>query len=336
MKYLKTLLIAFIPFLGNAQDTFSIIAVDSVTGEVGAAGATCVDAIAGLGGIKILNDIIPGKGGVNAQAWICINPHINLVNAISRMELGDSPQEIIDWLYLNDACGAQSFDPEYRQYGIVDLDSLGSPRVAAFTGTKADDYKNHITGSNYAIQGNILLDSTILLGMEAGFNSAGSLAEKLMAAMQGANIPGADSRCLARGTSSTSAFLRVYRPTDTAGSPWLELDILEMPFGQEPIDSLQILFNLWALTQDLDKAQGDQLKKLKIYPNPVKDFVTIELDQMIRKGKLVVYNLSGKAVFQAGFQDSIRIDVSELPLGVYEVCLFAENGLLAKAKFIRD
>ena len=59
-----------------SQDTFSIIAVDSITGEVGAAGATCVDGIAQWGGIQLLNKIIPGKGGVNAQAWILSLIHI--------------------------------------------------------------------------------------------------------------------------------------------------------------------------------------------------------------------------------------------------------------------
>ena len=103
----------------SAQDTFSIIAVDSLTGEVGAAGATCVDGIAAWGGIQLLNKIIPGKGGVNAQAYICLNPHINLDNAITEMEGGLSPQEIIDWLQDNDACFSQNFNPDYRQYGIV-------------------------------------------------------------------------------------------------------------------------------------------------------------------------------------------------------------------------
>ena len=120
--FIVLLLLAIIPIITSipmmGQDTFSIIAVDTETGEIGAAGASCVDGIANFGGIKILNTVISGKGGVNAQAWICINPHINLDNAVEQMEEGLSPQEIIDWLMENDACSAASFNPEYRHCGF--------------------------------------------------------------------------------------------------------------------------------------------------------------------------------------------------------------------------
>ena len=226
-KFYTLLIGLFLSFSLSSQDTFSIVAVDPETGEIGSAGATCVDGIAQFGGIKILNTIIPGRGGVNAQAWICINPHINLDNAIEQMEMGLNPEEIITWLTENDACFSQSFDPAYRQYGIADFDDQGNPRTAAFTGENADDYKGHILGDTYAIQGNILLGPEVLEGMEMGFiNTEGSLAEKLMAAMQGANIPGADARCLNRGTSSTSAFLKVVKPDDDPEEPFLLLDVL--------------------------------------------------------------------------------------------------------------
>ena len=50
MKKINTLRIIVIALLlvlvsknGNAQHTFSIVAVDEVTGEIGSAGATCLD-----------------------------------------------------------------------------------------------------------------------------------------------------------------------------------------------------------------------------------------------------------------------------------------------------
>ena len=42
-----------------AQDTFSIVAVDPATGEVGSAGATCVEGIGALGGVILLSGIVP-------------------------------------------------------------------------------------------------------------------------------------------------------------------------------------------------------------------------------------------------------------------------------------
>ena len=70
-------------------------------------------------------------------------------------------------------------------------------RTAGFTGNLADDYKEDRQGATYSIQGNILLNQSVIDNMEYNFlNTEGSLAEKLMAAMQGANFAGADSRCL--------------------------------------------------------------------------------------------------------------------------------------------
>ena len=171
MRFFTFLLLLSVYSL-SGQDTFSIIAADPVTGEIGAAGATCVDGIADFGGIQILNTIIPGRGGVNAQASICINPHINLVNAVEQMEQGQSPQEIIDWLVENDACFANDFDPTFRQYGIVDFSPEGEIRTIAYTGENASDYKGDLTGPTYAIQGNILLGPEVLEGMEENFNNS--------------------------------------------------------------------------------------------------------------------------------------------------------------------
>jgi len=71
--------------------------------------------------------------------------------------------------------------------------------------------------------------------MQARFKrTSGSLAEKLMAALQGANLAGADSRCLSEGVSSQSAFLRVARPNDSPGKFYVDLQVPSRPTGKEP------------------------------------------------------------------------------------------------------
>lgn len=111
MKKLTVLFFVFLlSTMGFGQDTFSIIAVDPVTGEIGSAGATCISSTGGSNIADIITDIIPGQGGVNSQAYVCI-PNINLQNAILQMEAGLSPSEIIDYLMANDACNSQNFDP---------------------------------------------------------------------------------------------------------------------------------------------------------------------------------------------------------------------------------
>ncbi len=76
------------------------------------------------------------------------------------------------------------------------ISGMGTPRSAAYTGQNCVNYKNHITGRNYSIQGNILLGQQILDSMEARFLRAeGELACRLMEALQGAKVVGADTRC---------------------------------------------------------------------------------------------------------------------------------------------
>ncbi|MBL8007830.1 MAG: hypothetical protein JNJ56_09880, partial [Ignavibacteria bacterium] len=66
MKNLLTFVISVIifavPDISRPQDTFSIAAVDPVTGEVGSAGASCV------AGSIILSDVHPGRGVIHTQA----------------------------------------------------------------------------------------------------------------------------------------------------------------------------------------------------------------------------------------------------------------------------
>ena len=317
----------------SAQDTFSIIAVDPATGEVGSAGASCVTGVGSGGIIDIITDIIPGKGGVNSQAYVCI-PNTNLQNAILRMEEGLSPQEIIDWLLLNDSCSSQNFDPAFRQYGIADLDGGGTPRTAGWTGNMADDYKEDRQASNFSVQGNILLDVSVIDNMEANFNNtSGTLADKLMAAMQGANFAGADSRCLANGTSSTTAYLLVYRADDDPNDPYLRLNVGQQAVGVEPIDILQGLYDDFLAVEDFELNN-----KLRLFPNPVDSELTLDVDPSIILTRLSIYDINGKNLFsQNEFgtpQLQQKIDVAQLAPGVFFLTVESDQGT-ASIKFVK-
>tara|TARA_Y100001970_G_scaffold177834_1_gene216661 strand:+ start:3090 stop:3956 length:867 start_codon:yes stop_codon:yes gene_type:complete len=234
----------FLVFFSLVYSTFSIVAVDLNNGQVGSAGASCI------GGSIIISDIHPGVGVIHTQSYWS---GYNQMMASDLMDLGFSPDEIISHLIENDV----NNNPSIRQYGIVDI--YGGGRSAAFTGENCMDYKNHILGPNYAIQGNILLNEQILINIENNFNSTvGNLSDKLMAALQGANISGADSRCLDNGTSSLSAFIRVAEPFDQNNSFLLDLNINNTNNNQEPIDLLQDLYNEWLNEQDpLGDISGD-------------------------------------------------------------------------------
>ena len=187
-----------------SQDTFSIVAVDTITGEVGSAGASCIP------GSMIISDVHPGLGAIHTQSyWNAINQD----SASSLMDQGYAPQDIIDWLVANDAQN----DPTIRQYGIIDLIEGG--RSAGYTGENCFDFKGHKLGENYAIQGNILLGQSILDDMEAAFlTQYGTFEEKLMASLMAANVTGADTRCTPYGTPAISAFIRVADPDNSEDS----------------------------------------------------------------------------------------------------------------------
>src|SRR4030095_797224 len=189
------ILLAFSIIISHAihsQDTFSIVAVDPATGEVGSAGASCLGAQIGAPlGCILISDVHPGVGVIHTQAYYILG---NQNYAKALMDSGYSPQQIIDSVVANDIQN----NPTIRQYGVVDFTG-----AAAYTGVNCDDYKNHIVGPNYSIQGNILLGQQILDSMQSRFlNTPGTLACKLMAALQGAKVPGADTRCLDEGISS--------------------------------------------------------------------------------------------------------------------------------------
>ena len=337
---MKLVVLAFVFLLGQnisfAQETFSIVAVDSATREVGSAGASCVKGAAQIGGVIIISDIIPGRGGVNAQAYICVNPHSNLVAAINRMKDGLSPVEIIDWLKANDGCSQPAMDPEWRQYGIADLDTGGRPRSAAFTGSKADSWKGHKIGKGYAIQGNILLGPQVLDSIEVRFLRAkGSLADRLMFAIQGANFPGADARCLSQGTSSTSAFLQVYKPTDSEGKPFLRLNVAETASGVEPIDSLHQLFNSYKATTGLQRKET----LYQVYPNPAKNRLVVNSGSInINEGftRCTISNLNGNVLLDKELHPlSDFIDISELAEGAYILTLTNDDKVYRQKLIIR-
>lgn len=224
----------------RAQDTFSIVAVDTATGEIGSAGATCLARSAQNPiGALIISGVYPGIGAIHTQSYW--RPDNQEMAGELMLEGQLSPQQILDSMVILDIDGT----PEIRQYGAVDFRN-GVPRAAGFTGEECFDYKNHIVGRNYAIQGNILLGQQILDSMEARFLRAeGTLADKLMEALQGANVPGADTRCLDSGKSSASSFLRIAKPTDEFDDLFLDLIVTKSAAGVDPIDSLQSLYDAW-------------------------------------------------------------------------------------------
>ncbi len=294
MKKRILLPLLFLVKIATAQDTFSIVAVDSITGEVGSAGASCISADnleLYFPGIKpdFLGDLLPGTGAINTQASYVPE---NQQNARARMEAGDSPAQAIAWLKSHDVDAT----PGVRQYGIVKLEN-GHPISAAHTGSGCQNHKSHRLGPNYSIQGNILLGPGILDSMEANFKkTTGCLSEKLMAAMQGAKVPGADTRCLSNGTSSMFAFIKVAQPGDDAANPSLRLYVALNPVGIEPIDSLQKMFD-GVPHCTVSAGETGAVLAVSIEPNPTSGVVTLRFAEG-EKLDLAIFDSLGRLLGQ--------------------------------------
>lgn len=305
-----------------AQDTFSIVAADSSTREVGSAGASCVDLFTfGYTDPSFLGDLVPNVGAINSQAsYLPANQN----NARTRMLAGDSPSAIVNWLIANDA---QS-NPQVRQYGIVGFNGL-TTSASGFTGTNCMNYKNHITGSingiYYSIQGNILLGQNILDSMEFMFrNASGDLSCRLMAALQGAKVVGADTRCAVYGTSSLFAFLKVSQPTDAYNNPSFKIGVRTAAGTNiEPIDSLQTLFNAQKNCGNASISSPDGVHPLNLYPNPSQGHFTLQL--LAGSGFMTVEDMLGRLIVNSSIEAGMTSFSIDQP-GVYMVTVSTNLG----------
>ena len=258
-KLVSILIFILAPAMIFGQHTFSIVAIDSITKEVGSAGATCGDAVLwpGTRGAVLISDIIPGLGAIHTQSYW---NEQNQDQAHEKLLEGYTAEEIISWLKYNDAENNASV----RQYGAITLinDSIKSD---AYTGENCFDYKNHIIGDNYAIQGNILLGQSILDSMESRFlNTPGTLSEKLMASLQGAKVIGADTRCYDSQVSSLSAFLRVAKSDDPPNDFYIDIIVEATPDLIDPIDVIQEEFNNLNIVIENYSIQNPEPKLLEI------------------------------------------------------------------------
>ena len=158
--------------------TWSIIARDTATGQIGIAVATRFFAV----GARVPH-IAAGLGGIATQALV--NPYYG-IDGIRMLREGGSPQEIVSRLTAADD-GRES-----RQLHI--LDAAG--RIAAFTGKDCVDWCGHLAGEGFSIAGNMLAGADVLEETAKTYLAGESLpfARRLIAAMRDGEAAGGDKR----------------------------------------------------------------------------------------------------------------------------------------------
>jgi uncharacterized Ntn-hydrolase superfamily protein len=248
-----------------AGATWSVVAADRRTGEVAIASATCVaqDAFArfpakGLMDIQAI--VVPGKAVAAAQAGVD-RTRRNQQLVYRELVRGTPPAAILAMLAADPAI-------ETRQFGIVDL--LG--RTAGYSGARNGRVSLHETGRLddapifYAIQGNILASERVVIEAVRAFRRAtGSLADRVMAAMEAADREGGDRRCSCETPPRVNApchqktahvaYLLVARPTDTNresyndGAYSLYLSVTDQDIqpteDANPVATLRMRYEAW-------------------------------------------------------------------------------------------
>src|SRR4051795_2830416 len=147
------------------RGTYSIVARDPQTGELGAAvqshwfsvGSLCTWARPGVGAVATQSVVEPAHGP----------------NALDRIQDGKTAQEALDELIAADPLGA------VRQVGVVDM----AGNVAVHTGDQCIACAGDATGPRWSCQANMMAADPVPAAMSAAFErTEGDLAGRLLAA----------------------------------------------------------------------------------------------------------------------------------------------------------
>jgi uncharacterized Ntn-hydrolase superfamily protein len=180
-----------------ALATWSVVAVDERTGEVGVAVASCVGFE-----VSVVPVLVPGVGAAASQADISAPSGARLAKAITS---GATAEETINVVVSVDDA------PDSRQFGVVVFDRGADAWTGADTLDVAAD--RHSADGTASVQGNILVSDGVLdAAIEAFELSSGDLPDRLLAALVAGADEGGDSRCSEQ--TATSAALIVARPGD--------------------------------------------------------------------------------------------------------------------------
>ena len=196
--------------------TWSIVAVDAHTRDVGAAAASCIvsDGMT-MGDIAML---VPGTGVVVAQALANLDAGRTVADAIAR---GESPAAALAHVTAPGADEHLGVDlSRLRQYGAVTFEA----GPVSYTGAWNGDWAGARAGGGVSVQGNILRGPEVVERALAAFehDAAACLAERLLRALEAGAHAGGDRRCAAE-LGALSAFVAVAQPGDGRVEPSLRL-----------------------------------------------------------------------------------------------------------------
>ena len=237
--------------------TFSIVARDTVTGEMAVGVQSHWFSVGSL--------VSWGKSGVGVVATQSfVNPAYG-PNGLALMAEGKSAEEALTQLI------AQDEGKDYRQVAFLDVNG----NAFAYTGAKCVESAHQITGENFSVQANMMLNDDVVPAMAEAFenNSDLPLAERVVAVLRAAQEAGGDIR-----GKQSSALIVV--GAERVENPWEEHKIdLRVDDHANPIEELDRLLktarayeymnrgDLAVEANDMDKALEQYGTAEKMFPD---------------------------------------------------------------------
>lgn len=234
--------------------TFSIVARDTVTGNIGVAvqshwfsvGTTVTYAEAGVGVVATQSFVNPSYGP----------------KGLALMKQGLSPQQALDALVANDP------GEMYRQ--VAFLNTKGA--IATHTGSACIEEAGHVQGKNFSVQANMMLKNTVWDAMAKAFETTkGDFSDRIIAALEAAQGEQGDIR------GSQSAAIIIVKPEAT-GNSWEDVVMdLRVEDNPHPVQELKRLVKLHKAYEfmnngDLAMEAGDSKKAEALYLSAQKLF----------------------------------------------------------------
>ncbi|MGH7725367.1 MAG: DUF1028 domain-containing protein [Candidatus Eiseniibacteriota bacterium] len=213
--------------------TFSIVARDSVTGDLGVAVQSHYFAVG-----PIVPWAEPGVGAVATQSLVEVayGPR-----GLSLMRAGRSAPDALAELVAQDSGRAG------RQVAMIDARG----RVAAYSGPRCIPDAGHETGEQFSVQANLMANPRVWPEMASAYRkSRGDLPERLLSALEAGQAAGGDIR------GQQSAAILVVRGTASErlwADRYLDLRVEDHP---RPIDELRRLVTLWRAYRWVDRGDS--------------------------------------------------------------------------------
>ncbi len=213
--------------------TYSIVARDSVTGDMGVAvqshwfsvGSLVTWAEAGVGAVATQSFVDPAYGPLG----------LDLIRA------GKTASQALDALLASDP------GKDVRQVAMIDAKG----NVSTHTGAKCIQGAGHIVGKNYSVQANLMLNEKVWPAMSKAVESAnGDLAERMLAALDAAQSVGGDIR------GKQSAAILIVKAKST-GRSWAD-KVMELRV-EDNVDPLKELRRLVRVHRAYDHMNNGDL-----------------------------------------------------------------------------